>query len=191
MYNFFPWFGSFEVSLIGKAIDLSLKTITATAEPYVGQMCNLVSWTQFFFFAFPISTRVNIITPLGILSGNIKNSSFKSKKVCINLLKLVLQKNNKNRFNAQFYHEYYLFLSLFAIIGFYDLIHTCLDLKELFFIFPLNIPNGVIIFTLVDIGRAKYKKIVSTKPSYTFDQHMALLWPLWPLNLNQWLFLFN
>jgi hypothetical protein len=38
------------------------------------------------------------------------------------------------------------------------LIHTFLDLKQLFLIFPLNFPNGVIIFTLVYIGRAKKKK---------------------------------
>jgi hypothetical protein len=50
IYSFFPWFGSFGVSLIGKAIDLSLKAITATVEPYVGQMCNLVLWIQFLFF---------------------------------------------------------------------------------------------------------------------------------------------
>jgi hypothetical protein len=40
-------------------------------------------------------------------------------------------------------------------------------------IFPLNFPNGIIKFTFVDIGRAKSKKIVSTKPSYPLDQHMT------------------
>ena len=47
--------------------------------------------TIFSDFALPISTRVNINTPLGKLSGNIKNSCFKSKKVCINLY----EKNTK------------------------------------------------------------------------------------------------
>ena len=101
------------------------------------------------------------------------------------------EKKHKNRFNGQFYHEYHLVLSLFAIIEFYDLIRTFLDVKQLFLIFPLNFPNGVFIFTLVGIGRAKSEKIVSTKPSYKFDQYMALLWPLWPLNLNRWLFSLN
>ena len=104
---------------------------------------------------------------------------------------MVLRKNLKNKFDGQFYHEYHLFLSLFAIIKFYDLIDTFLDLKQLFLIFPPNFPNGVSIFTLVDIGRAKSEKIVSTKPSYQFDLYMALLWPLWPLNLNRWLFPLN
>ena len=76
----------------------------------------------------------------------------------------------------------------FRKTDFYELIHTFLDLKQLFLIFPLNFPNGVSIFTLVDIGKAKSEKIVSTKPSYKFDQYMALLWPLCPLNLNWWLF---
>ena len=126
-------------------------------------------------FVLPISTRVNIDTPLGKLGGNIKNSCFKSKKVCINSKKFVLRKNHKNRFDGQFYHEYYLVLSLFAIIEFYDLIDTFLDLKQLFLIFPPNFPNEVSIFTLVYIGRAKSEKIVSTKLSYQFDLYMALL----------------
>jgi hypothetical protein len=66
-------------------------------------------------------------------------------------------------------------MSLFAIIEFYYLIHTFLDLKQLFLIFPLNFSNGVFIITLVDIGRAKSEKIISMKPSYKFDQYMALL----------------
>ena len=40
-------------------------------------------------------------------------------------------------------------------------------------------------------SRAKFKRIVSTKPSCKFDQYMALLWPLWPLDLNWWLFPLN
>ena len=51
-----------------------------------------------------------------------------------------------------------MFLLFFCKTDFYELIHTFLDLKQLFFIFPLNFPNGVIIFTLVDIGREKSKK---------------------------------
>jgi hypothetical protein len=50
-----------------------------------------------------------------------------------------------------------------------------LDLKQLFLIFPLNFSNGIIIFNLVDIGRAKSKIILSRNPSYPFDQHMTLL----------------
>jgi hypothetical protein len=124
--------------------------------------------TIFSDFALPISKRVNINTPLGKLSGNIKNSCFKSKKVCYQFVNISFpKKEHKNRFNGQFYHKCYLVLSLFAIIEFYDLIPTFLDLKQLFLIFPLNFPNGVFIFTLVDIGRAKSEKIVSTKPSLT------------------------
>ena len=33
---------------MGKAIDLSLKAIKVTVEPYIGQTCNLVWWIQFF-----------------------------------------------------------------------------------------------------------------------------------------------
>ena len=66
-------------------------------------------------------------------------------------------------------------LWFFRKTEFYDLIHTFLDLKQLFLIFPPNFPNGVSIFTLVDIGRAKSEKIVSTKPSYQFDLYMAVL----------------
>ena len=62
-----------------KAIDLSLKAIKVTVEPYVGQTC--ITWFRgydfFFILLFQyVSTRVNIITPLGKLSGNIKNSLF-------------------------------------------------------------------------------------------------------------------
>ena len=46
--KFFPWFGSFGVNLIGKAINLSLKAIKVRVESYVGQTGNLVSWIQFF-----------------------------------------------------------------------------------------------------------------------------------------------
>ena len=134
--------------------------------------------TIFSDFALPISTRVNVDTPLRKLGGNIKNSCFKFEKVCIRCKNSVLRKNHKNKFDGQFYHEYYLFLSLFAIIEFYNLIDAFLDLKQLFLIFPPNFPNGVSIFTLIDIKRVKSEKIVSTKPSYKFDQYMALLWPL-------------
>ena len=47
-YNFFPSFGSFGVNLLGKAIDLSLKAIKVTVEPYIAQTGNLVWWIQFF-----------------------------------------------------------------------------------------------------------------------------------------------
>ena len=47
-YNFFPSFGSFGVNLMGKAIDLSLKAIKVTVEPYIGQTGNLVWWIRFF-----------------------------------------------------------------------------------------------------------------------------------------------
>ena len=33
---------------MGKAIDLSLKAMKVTVEPYIGQACNLVLWIQFF-----------------------------------------------------------------------------------------------------------------------------------------------
>jgi hypothetical protein len=66
-------------------------------------------------------------------------------------------------------------LWFFRKTDFYELIHTFLDLKQLFLIFPFNFPHGIFIFTLVDIGRAKSEKIVSTKPSYQFDQYMPLL----------------
>ena len=62
---------------MGKAIDLRFKV---TVEPYIGQTCNFVSWIRY-DFALPISTRANIITPLGKLSGHTKHSCFKSKKV--------------------------------------------------------------------------------------------------------------
>ena len=107
----------------------------------------------FFYFPPPISTRVNIITPLEKLSGNIKNSQ-KVQKGVYQIVKISFSKKQQQIL---------------------DLIHTFLDLKQLFLIFPLNFPNGVFIFTLVDIGRAKSEKIVSTKPSYKFDQYMALL----------------
>ena len=69
---------------MGKAINLSLKAIKATVEPYIGQTCTLVSWIRFFLnFALPISKRVNIITPLEKLGGNIKKQLFKVRKVCI------------------------------------------------------------------------------------------------------------
>ena len=48
-YNFFPWFGSFGVNLIGKAIDLSLKVIKATVKPYIVQTCNLFRGYVFLF----------------------------------------------------------------------------------------------------------------------------------------------
>ena len=105
----------------------------------------------------------------------ISKTAVSSPKRCVSILKNQFYKETKNKFNGQFYHEFYLFLSLFAIIKFYDLIDTFLDLKQLFLIFPPNFPNGVSIFTLVDIGRAKSEKIVSTKPSYQFDLYMALL----------------
>ena len=38
---------------MGKAINLSLK---ATVEPYIRQICNLVSWIQFFLFC---SSNIN------------------------------------------------------------------------------------------------------------------------------------
>ena len=41
-YDFFPSFGSFGVNLVGKAIDLSLKAINVTVEPYIRQTGNLV-----------------------------------------------------------------------------------------------------------------------------------------------------
>ena len=47
-YHFFPSFGSFVVNLMGKAIDLSLKAIKVTVEPYIGQTGNLVWWIRFF-----------------------------------------------------------------------------------------------------------------------------------------------
>ena len=49
-----------------------------------------------------------------------------------------------NKSNGQFYHEYYLFLSLFAIIEFYDVIRTFLDLKQLlgYLYLPLLILEG-------------------------------------------------
>ena len=47
-YNFFPSFGSFGVNLMGKAIDLSLKAIEVTVEPYIGQTGNLIWWIRFF-----------------------------------------------------------------------------------------------------------------------------------------------
>ena len=56
----------------------------------------------------------------------------------------------KNIFNGQFYNEYYLVLSL----DFYELIHTFLDLKQLFLIFPLNFPNGVFIKEVCNGGVA-------------------------------------
>jgi hypothetical protein len=68
---------------MGKAIDLSLKAIKVTVESYIGQTYNGLVDTIFSDFALPISTRVNINTTLGKLSGNIKNSCFRSKKVCI------------------------------------------------------------------------------------------------------------
>ena len=66
---------------MGEAIDLSLKAIEATVEPYIGLTCNLVLWIQ--FFNIPISKRVSKINTLEKLSGHIKNSCFKPKKVCI------------------------------------------------------------------------------------------------------------
>ena len=40
-------FGSFGVNIMGKTVGLSLKAIKTTGRPYIGQLCNLLSGTQF------------------------------------------------------------------------------------------------------------------------------------------------
>ena len=79
-------------------------------------------------------------------------------------------------------------LSFFRKINFYDLVHTLLDLKQLLLRIPLKFTYGVIIFTHINIGNHNAYSLIA---SYKFDQYMAFQWPLWPLNLNQWLFLLN
>ena len=105
----------------------------AKVEPYIDQICNLVLWIHFFYFPPPISIRVNIITPLEKLSGNIKNSQ-KVQKGVYQFVKISFTKKTTTDFRPDTHF---------------------LDLKQLFLIFPLNFFNGVIIFTLIDIGRGK------------------------------------
>ena len=101
------------------------------------------------------------------------------------------KKMTKNKCNREFYYEFYLLLSFFHIHKFKDLIHTLLDLKQLFLRIPLNFPYGVIIFTLINIEIQKSQWSSCLIASYNFDQYMAFQWPLWPLNLNGWLFPLN
>ena len=46
--------------------------------------------------------------------------------------------------NREFFYEFYLFSASFRRIKFYDLVHTFLNLKQLFLRIPLNFSYGVI-----------------------------------------------
>ena len=99
-----------------------------------------------FFFCSSNINKGKYDYPIGEIEWKYQKQLFQVQKGVYQFVKISFTKKQQNRFNGQFYHEYYLFLSLFAIIEFYDLIHTFLDLKQLFLIFPLNFPKGVIIF---------------------------------------------